>query len=79
MHFVNCGTAGRPKDGDPRASYTILSVGAGGEITTEFVRVEYDVGRTARAIRESDLPDELAAFLETGGDVAWARPDSSAS
>jgi len=73
MHFVNCGTAGRPKDGDPRVSYVILSVADGGEITTEFVRVEYDVARTARAIRESALPDELAAFLETGGNVAWAR------
>ena len=57
----------RTKDGDPRVSYAILDVAAGGEITTEFVRVAYDVERAAKAIRESALPDEFAAFLETGG------------
>jgi predicted phosphodiesterase len=72
IHYVNCGTAGRPKDGDPRVSYVLLDVAASGAIMTEFVRVAYDVGRTARAIRESDLPDEFADFLETGGNVAWA-------
>jgi predicted phosphodiesterase len=74
IHFVNCGTAGRPKDGDPRVGYALLDVHASGEITTEFVRVEYDVARAARAIRESDLPNELADFLETGGRVPWAGP-----
>jgi len=72
MHFVNCGTAGRPKDGDPRVSYALLRVGETGEITTEFVRVAYDVERAARGIRESGLPNEFAEFLETGGKVAWA-------
>ena len=67
IHFVNCGTAGRPKDGDPRVSYALLAVGDGGEITTEFVRVDYDVAQAARGIRESDLPNEFAEFLETGG------------
>ena len=72
IHYVNAGTAGRPKDGDPRVGYAILDVADGGEITTEFVRVAYDVARTARAIRESGLPDDFAEFLETGGDVPWA-------
>jgi predicted phosphodiesterase len=72
IHFVNCGTAGRPKDGDPRVSYVLLMVGDAGEITTEFVRVEYDVARAARGIRESELPNELAEFLERGGSVPWA-------
>ena len=74
IHFVNCGTAGRPKDRDPRVSYALLDVQDTGEVTTEFVRVEYDVARTARAIRESELPDEFADFLETGGLVPWAAP-----
>ena len=74
IHYVNAGTAGRPKDGDPRVSYALLSVGE--EVTVEFVRVAYDVARTARAIRESELPDEFAEFLETGGNVAWARVDA---
>lgn len=33
----------------------------------EFVRVEYDLERATAAIRDSDLPHELAAYLETGG------------
>lgn len=72
IHFVNCGTAGRPKDGDPRVSYALLEVQDDGNITTEFMRVEYDVARAARAIRESELPSEFAEFLETGGKVSWA-------
>jgi len=65
IHFVNTGSVGRPKDGDWRAGYVVIDVGA--DVTVEFVRVEYDVERAARAIRESDLPDEFAADLETGG------------
>lgn len=76
IHFVNCGTAGRPKDGDPRVSYALVRAGETGEITTEFVRVAYDVARAARGIRESGLPDEFAEFLETGGKVAWAGTDN---
>jgi hypothetical protein len=30
-------------------------------------RVEYDVERAARAILESELPDDFAEYLETGG------------
>jgi predicted phosphodiesterase len=77
IHYVNCGTAGRPKDGDPRVSYALLDVQASGEITTEFVRVEYDLARAARGIRESGLPNEFADFLESGGNVPWAGPSAT--
>jgi predicted phosphodiesterase len=66
MHFVNTGSVGRPKDGDWRAGYVILEVGTG-EPRVEFVRVEYDVEEAVRAIRASDLPDEFADHLRTGG------------
>ena len=36
-------------------------------VKVEFVRVEYDLARAAAAVRESELPDEFARFLETGG------------
>ena len=61
-HFVNTGSVGRPKDGDPRAGYVILR---GNEV--EFRRVDYDIRSAATAIRESDLPDYYADELETGG------------
>lgn len=44
---INVGSVGQPRDGDPRASYVILSVAR-----VEFVRVEYDIEKTARKIIE---------------------------
>lgn len=66
VHFVNAGSVGRPKDGDPRAAFAMLEVDERG-VTIEPRRVEYDVARAARAIRESGLPDEFADALERGG------------
>ena len=66
IHFVNTGSVGRPKDGDRRAGYVALEVGAG-PVGVEFVRVGYDVERAARGILESDLPDAFADYLRTGG------------
>jgi predicted phosphodiesterase len=66
IHYVNTGSVGRPKDGDWRAGYVLLDIGAG-DAGVDFVRVEYDVDRSARAILESDLPDDFAEFLRTGG------------
>ena len=71
IHFVNTGSVGRPKDGDPRAGYVLLEV-AEGSARVEFVRVEYDVEEAARAIIASELPDEFADFLRTGGAVSLA-------
>lgn len=66
IRFVNTGSVGRPKDGDPRAGYVILDVGDG-ESQVDFVRVDYDVAETMHAIRESSLPHEFAEYLVTGG------------
>lgn len=63
--FVNVGSVGRPKDGNPRAAYVLLD--AGGESQVELRRVAYDVEGAARAIQESDLPDYYAKELRTGG------------
>ena len=65
IHFVNTGTVGRPKDGDWRAGYTMLEIGDS-KVTVDYLRVEYDVERAMRGIRESDLPDDFADFLRTG-------------
>ncbi|HUS83617.1 MAG TPA: metallophosphoesterase family protein [Anaerolineales bacterium] len=63
--FINCGSVGKPKDGDTRAGYVMLRTGIKTRI--EFRRVAYDSAAAARAIRESDLPDDYAEALETGG------------
>ena len=56
--FVNVGSAGKPKDGDPRGCWALLDTATG---AVEFRRAAYDVERTARAIEASELPDEFAA------------------
>jgi predicted phosphodiesterase len=66
IHFVNTGSVGRPKDGDWRAGYVVLDLG-GQALQVEFVRVEYDIEQAMEAIRRSDLPDDFAAYLRTGG------------
>jgi predicted phosphodiesterase len=72
IHFVNTGSVGRPKDGDWRAGYTLLETGAR-TVTADHVRVEYDIERTMRAIRDSELPDDFAEQLRTGGRPVVAR------
>ena len=73
VHFVNTGSVGRPKDGDWRAGYVLLDVGAD-EPRVEFVRVEYDVERAVRGILESDLPDDFADYLRSGGRFTAVGP-----
>ncbi|MBI4538079.1 MAG: metallophosphoesterase family protein [Gemmatimonadetes bacterium] len=64
--FANCGTVGKPKDGDPRGSYAVIDL-AGSRCEVTIHRFAYDVERAVRAVRESDLPHELADLLRTGG------------
>jgi predicted phosphodiesterase len=66
IHFVNTGSVGRPKDGDPRAGYVVLDVSAA-EPRVEFLRVTYAIEEAAAAIRASELPNDFADYLLTGG------------
>ncbi len=66
VHYVNTGSVGRPKDGDPRAGWVLLDVTDEG-VSVDFKRVEYDVELAAAAVLASDLPHEFADFLRTGG------------
>lgn len=68
-HAVNTGSVGKPKDGDPRAGYVLLTLdaergkGDAGYCAIEHVRVEYDVEAAAREVEASPLPDAFAAML----------------
>jgi putative phosphoesterase len=64
--FVNAGSVGKPKDGDPRACYIVLDPSKAAT-SVEFIRVAYDVASEAAAIRASNLPDKFATDIETGG------------
>jgi len=63
--FVNVGSAGRPKDGDRRAAYTLLTI-TDGEVAVEVVRVSYDVEATAAGVLAAGLPPQLAEAFRRG-------------
>jgi len=69
VHFINTGSVGRPKDGDPRAGYCILTIGDDGTVTTEQVRLDYDVEDAATRLIDAGLPEYFADYLRTGGNV----------
>jgi len=62
-YFINIGSVGQPRDGDPRASYAIYDLETK---EVEFIRVEYDVATTQAKIRKAGLPERLAKRLELG-------------
>ena len=72
--FVNTGSVGKPKDGDPRAGYVLLELGRRRKATMR--RVAYDVEAAARAIQETDLPAHFAALLRSGGGVPLRQPET---
>jgi predicted phosphodiesterase len=61
--FINAGSVGQPRDGDPRASFAIWDADRG---RIEFYRVEYDVTRTQEKMRAADLPAYLIDRLAHG-------------
>ncbi len=63
--FVNCGSVGKPKDGDPRGSFALLDA-VEGEVRVSIERVSYDAGAVSREMRGVGLPDELADKLVSG-------------
>jgi predicted phosphodiesterase len=64
-HVVNAGSVGKPKDNDPRAGYVVLRAN-GCDLAVEFIRVSYDVEKTAQAIEATEMPNEFAAMLRGG-------------
>jgi putative phosphoesterase len=60
--FINDGSAGKPKDGDPRACWALVETDPGG-LTVDFRRVEYDIDAASKGILASELPHEFAAQL----------------
>ena len=48
--FVNCGSVGKPKDGDPRAAFAILELDETGAVRASIERVPYDAEAVAREV-----------------------------
>ena len=62
-YFVNTGSVGQPRDGDPRAAYVIYDATARNIVLR---RVEYDIDQTQAKIMAAGLPEKLAKRLKEG-------------
>lgn len=62
-YFVNVGSVGQPRDGDPRAAYATFDL-LDNEI--ELHRVPYDFRITQKKIHDAGLPNRVAARLAIG-------------
>lgn len=64
-HAINLGSVGKPKDGDNRGCYVILTLNENSSyldkesIKVEFIRFEYDIDAAIKGIEESPLPKDL--------------------
>lgn len=65
IHLINAGSAGRPKDGDPRACYALIDIN-GEKVEVDFVRIPYEVEKTVQKLVQVGLPTEFAEVLRTG-------------
>ena len=61
--FINCGSIGKPKDGDPRAAFALLELDEHGEVVASIQRVPYDAHTVAKEVVEVGLPGEYAEKL----------------
>ena len=62
-YFINVGSVGQPRDGDPRASYGIYD--SERNVVT-LKRIEYDVASAQQAVLAAGLPEYLAERLAKG-------------
>ncbi|MCD6011734.1 MAG: metallophosphoesterase family protein [Flavipsychrobacter sp.] len=68
-HAINIGSVGKPKDGNPKGCYVLLTIKEDGSVVdtksiqVEFMRFEYDVEKAAQAVEHSSLPGKYADML----------------
>jgi putative phosphoesterase len=61
--FVNCGSVGKPKDGDPRAAFAVLELGEAGAVAAKIERVSYGAQSVAEEVAAAGLPGEYSEKL----------------
>lgn len=62
-YFINVGSVGQPRDGDPRAAYVIYDMINN---LVELRRLPYDIQSAQKKIMDAGLPARLAARLAVG-------------
>lgn len=65
IHMINAGSVGKPKHGNPNATYMIIDVYSD-DIKTQIVEVLYDYEKMATAIEDSEIPSEFADKIRNG-------------
>lgn len=63
-HFVNAGSVGLPRDGNPQTGYAVIDTD--GKVGVSFRRFPYDIDRAVSAVGERGLPSEIAQRLQQG-------------
>jgi putative phosphoesterase len=63
--FINPGSVGRMFDGDPRASYAVISIKKH-KVEVDFFRIDYDIDKAAGAQMAAGLPDVFAEITRRG-------------
>jgi putative phosphoesterase len=72
LHAINIGSVGKPKDGNPKGCYVLLTIKDltssldADSIEVEFVRFDYDIEKAAKAVEDSRLPNAYAESLRKG-------------
>ncbi len=62
-YFINVGSIGQPRDGNPKTSYVIYDTDAK---RIQIKRLDYDIAAVQYKIRQAGLPDKLAVRLGLG-------------
>ena len=62
-YFINVGSVGQPRDGDPRAAYVIYDMLNN---VVELRRLPYDIETAQKKILDAGLPPRVAARLAVG-------------
>ena len=62
-YFINAGSVGQPRDGDPRACCMLYD---DDKQAMMYLRVPYDIPAVQAKIRAAGLPEFLASRLEVG-------------
>lgn len=65
-HVINSGSAGKPKHGNPNATYVIVNV-VDKNVNADIIEISYDFEKTAKAIEDNEmLPNDFATMLRKG-------------
>lgn len=62
-YFINVGSVGQPRDGNPKAAYVVYDMDEG---SVELRRLEYDIAAAQAKIMAAGLPPRLAERLALG-------------